>query len=98
MIYTAHDYLIWDDHSVYPSAFMPPDMPYKERYRRTRNKVMTYIRIFTTCHLIFVNDASVRWEPVRWEPVRWERFDENGFVPGFVPGRPPAISIPNEII
>ena len=89
MIYTAHDYLIWDDHSVYPSAFMPPDMPYKERYRRTRNKVMTYIRIFTTYHLIFVNDASVRWEP-----VRWERFDENGFIPGW----PPAISIPNEII
>lgn len=57
MIYTAHDYLIWDDHSVYPSVFMPPDMPYKERYRRTRNKVMTYIRIFTTYHL-FVNDAS----------------------------------------
>ena len=89
MIYTAHDYLIWDDHSVYPSAFMPPDMPYKERYRRTRNKVMTYIRIFTTYHFIFGNDASVRWEP-----VRWERFDENGFVPGW----PPAISIPNEII
>ena len=92
MIYTAHDYLIWDDHSVYPSAFMPPDMPYKERYRRTRNKVMTYIRIFTTYHLIFVNDASVRWE--RFE----ERFDGNGFVPGFVPGRPPVISLPNEII
>lgn len=94
MIYTAHDYLIWDDHSVYPSAFMPPDMPYKERYRRTRNKIMTYIRIFTTYHFIFVNDAS----------VRWERFNGNGFVPGFVPGRPPAIgrpptiSIPNEII
>lgn len=89
MIYTAHDYLIWDDHSVYPSAFMPPDMPYKERYRRTRNKVMTYIRMYITYHLfIFVNDAS----------------DGNGFVPSFVPGRPPAIgmppaiSIPNEII
>lgn len=65
MIYTAHDYLIWDDHSVYPSAFMPPDMPYKERYRRTRNKVMTYIRMYITYHLFFVNDAS----------------DGNGFVP-----------------
>ena len=56
MIYTAHDYLIWDDHSVYPSAFMPPDMSYKERYRRTRNKVMTYIRMYITYHL-FVNIA-----------------------------------------
>ena len=59
MIYTAHDYLIWDDHSVYPSAFMPPDMPYKERYRKTRNKVMTYIRMYITYHF-FVNDASIR--------------------------------------
>ena len=83
MIYTAHDYLIWDDHSVYPSAFMPPDMPYKERYRKTRNKVMTYIRMYITYHLIFVNDAS----------------DGNGFIPGFIPPVTlPAISILNEII
>ena len=66
---------------------MPPDMPYKERYRSMRNKVMTYIRMYITYHL-FVNDAS----------------DGNGFIPGFVPGRPPAIGMPpaisilNEII
>ena len=53
MIYTAHDYLIWDDHSVYPSLTLPPDMPYKERYQKTRNKVMTYIRMYITYHLIF---------------------------------------------
>lgn len=45
--------------------------------------------MYITYHLIcFVNDAS----------------DGNGFIPGFVPGRspaigmPPTISIPNEII
>ena len=75
--------MIWDDHSVYPSAFMPPDMPYKERYRRTRNKVMTYIRMYITYHLFFVNDTS----------------DGNGFIPGFIPPVTlPAISILNEII
>ena len=72
MIYTAHDYLIWDDHSVYPSAFMPPDMPYKERYRKTRNKVMTYIRMYITYHLFFPQNVAAGLR--------------SGFVPGRPPG------------
>ena len=76
MIYTAHDYLIWDDHSVYPSAFMPPDMPCKERYRRTRNKVMTYIRMYITYHLFFSQNVAAVLR--------------SGFVPVFIPGMPPG--------
>ena len=55
---------------------MPPDMPYKERYRKTRNKVMTYIRMYITYHLFFLQNVAAGLR--------------SGFVPVSSPVGPPG--------